>query len=90
MTFREPTVPVVANCTGKPITTVEQVKQELTSGLCSCVRWRDSVDFMTASGITSFYEIGPGRVLAGMVKRNNADAEVANVNDVESIQALMG
>jgi [acyl-carrier-protein] S-malonyltransferase len=88
LTFSEPSVPIVANCTGRPLTTVQEIKRELTSGLCTCVRWKDSVGYMTQSGITTFYEIGPGRVLSGMVKRINADADVTNVSDLESIRLL--
>ena len=88
LTFNEPSVPIVANCTGLPLTTVEDIKHELTSGLCTCVRWKDSVEYMMQSGITTFYEIGPGRALSGMVKRINADAEITNVSDPESIQLL--
>lgn len=88
ITINEPSVPIVANCTGLPITTAQEIKRELTSGLCTCVRWKDSVGYMTQSGITTFYEIGPGKVLSGMVKRINPDAEVINVSDLESIRLL--
>ncbi|MCH7521900.1 MAG: ACP S-malonyltransferase [Candidatus Marinimicrobia bacterium] len=88
LTFNEPSIPIVANCTGLPLTTVEEIKQELTSGICTCVRWKDSVGYMTQAGITTFYEIGPGKVLSGMVKRINADAEITNISDPESIQLL--
>ena len=88
LTFNKPSIPIVANCTGLPLTTVEEIKQELTSGLCTCVRWKNSVGYMTQAGITAFYEIGPGRVLSGMVKRINEDAEVTNVSDLETIKLL--
>ena len=88
LTFNKPAIPIVANCTGLPLTTVEEIKQELTSGLCTCVRWKDSVVNMTQAGITTFYEIGPGRVLSGMVKRISEDAEVTNVSDLETIKLL--
>ena len=88
LNFNEPSIPIIANCTGLPLTTVADIKHELTSGLCNCVRWKDSVEYMTRSGITTFYEIGPGKVLSGMVKRINEDAEVTNVSDLETIKAL--
>ncbi|MDE2860355.1 MAG: ACP S-malonyltransferase [Chloroflexota bacterium] len=80
--------PIVANCTGAPISTAGEIRTELTTGLCSCVRWRDCVQHMLQSGVNVFYEIGPGRVLAGMVKRIEPDAEVFNVGDVEGLQQL--
>ena len=88
LNFNEPSIPVVANCTGLSLTTAEEIKQELTSGLCNCVRWKDSVEYMIQEGITAFYEIGPGKTLSGMVKRINADAEITNISDAESIQLL--
>ena len=90
LTFHEPSVPIVANCTGQLITTAAEIKAELLSGLLSCVRWKDSVETMLSSGVSDFYEIGPGRVLAGMVKRINEEATVNNMNDLESIQLLTG
>jgi [acyl-carrier-protein] S-malonyltransferase len=89
LTFNEPSIPIVANCTGLPITTVREIKQELISGLCTCVRWKDSVAHMTQAGITTFYEIGPGRVLSGMVKRIDENAEVTNVSDLETIKVMI-
>ena len=80
--------PIVANCTGMPISTAAEIRTELTTGLCSCVRWRDCVQHMLESGVSIFYEIGPGRVLAGMVKRVEPDAEVFNVGDAEGVRQL--
>ena len=88
LTFNKPSIPIVGNCTGLSLTTVEDIKQELTSGLCTCVRWKDSVEYMTRMGINTFYEIGPGKVLSGMVKRINESAEVINVSDLETIKLL--
>lgn len=88
LNFNNPSVPVVANCTGLTITTTQEIKQELTSGLCTCVKWRDSIAHMIESGVNTFYEIGPGRALSGMVKRINEDVEVINVSDPESIKLL--
>lgn len=88
LSFSEPAIPVVANCTGLSINTIQEIKQELTSGLCACVKWRDSIAHMIQSGVTTFYEIGPGRALSGMVKRINEDVEVINVSDPESIKLL--
>ena len=90
ITFHAPSVPIIANCTGQPLTTIEEIKAELLSGLLSCVRWKDCVDTMLASGATDFYEMGPGRVLTGTVRRINEEANITNVSDLESLQALSG
>ena len=89
MPFKNPSVPLVANCTGQAIIDVEEIKTELLTQLCSCVRWSESVDYMARSGIRLFYEIGPGKVISGMVKRNIPDADITSVSDSESINQIV-
>ena len=86
--FKDPTVPIVANCTGKPLTKGEEAKQELISQISSCVQWKQSMDYMIGSGVSSFVEVGHGRALAGMVKRIDRSAEAVSVGDIASILAL--
>ena len=86
--FRDPEVPIVANCTGKPLTTGESVKQELVSQICDCVQWKRSIDYMVRAGVSNFIEVGPGKSLSGMVKRINKKANVASVGDIDSILSL--
>lgn len=88
MDFRDPEVPIIANCTGRPLMTSEEIKNELVTQMSGCVQWKRSVDQMISSGVTNFLEIGPGTALSGMVKRISGDANVANVTDMESITAL--
>ena len=89
MQFSEPTIPIIANCTGKPIHTVSEIKDELLQGLCSCVRWKETLEYMASQQVNSFYEVGPGKVLTGLVKRLNSDAHTVNISDMESINALI-
>ena len=86
--FKDPEVPIVANCTGKPLTTGESVKQELVSQICDCVQWKRSIDYMVRAGVSNFIEVGPGKSLSGMVKRINKEAKVASVGDIDSILSL--
>lgn len=88
LSFQTPHTPIVANCTGKPLTTIDEIKEELVSQLCSCVRWKETVEYMTGFGINQYYEVGPGKVLAGLVKRINENADAVNVSDLESINSL--
>jgi [acyl-carrier-protein] S-malonyltransferase len=53
--------------------------------LTSCVQWNNTVKFMLNDGITSFYEIGHGRILSGMVKRIDRSASIANIGDFASV-----
>ncbi len=86
--FRDPTVPIVANCDGQPLTTADSVKRELIAQICSCVQWKQSIDYMVKSGVSRFIEVGPGNVLSGLVKRIDRSAQVSSVGDVESILNL--
>ena len=86
--FRPPEVPIVANSTAKPVTTVDEVKKELLRQLCHCVQWQPSVEYMAGVGVSIFIEIGPGIVLSKLIKRIAKNAQVLNMNDLESIKAI--
>jgi [acyl-carrier-protein] S-malonyltransferase len=86
LNFRNPTIPIIGNTKALPLTTAEAVKEELLQQLCNCVQWRRSVDYMLAGGVTTFIEIGPGKVLAGLIKRINRDVKILNIGDAESIR----
>ncbi len=88
LSFKDPQIPIVANCTGKSLTTAESVKQELAAQICGCVQWKRSIDHMIDSGVVDFLEVGPGNALSGMVKRINKNASVSCVADIESILKL--
>ncbi len=88
MTFSDSSVPIVANCTGKPVTSASEIKSELLAQVCGTVQWKDTIDYMVGSGVSSFLEIGPGRALSGMVKRINRRAKIAAVGDLNSILKL--
>ena len=88
LNFRDPLVPIVANVTGKPLTTAEEVKQELVAQICSCVQWKQSMDYMIGYGVSQFVEVGPGRALSSMVKRFDRSAKAVSVGDMDSILRL--
>lgn len=90
LNFRDPVVPIVANCNSRPLTTADAVKGELVNGLCTCVQWRRSVTYMANSGVNHFYEIGPGRVLSSLIARVNREVQVTNVSSWNSIMELAG
>jgi [acyl-carrier-protein] S-malonyltransferase len=66
---RAPAVPIVANASVKPITDPVEIVHALIAQVTGTVRWRESIAFMAAQGVTTFYEIGAGKVLTGLVKR---------------------
>ncbi len=82
-------IPVYANVTAKPVQKAEEIRTLLEAQLTSAVRWEESVVSMASSGAASFIEIGPGKVLQGLVKRTNAGVEVRGVDKYEDIQKLI-
>ena len=88
LTFSDPTVPIVANCTGEPLLKADDVKQELITQICSCVEWERSIGYMLGSGVSQFFEVGPGKALSAMVKRIDSSAEAVSVGDMDAILRL--
>jgi [acyl-carrier-protein] S-malonyltransferase len=82
--FNDPTIPIIGNTTAQPLTTARAVREELLNQLCNCVLWQRSVEYMTGDGVSTFIEIGPGRVLAGLIKRIDRDVKILNIGDAES------
>jgi [acyl-carrier-protein] S-malonyltransferase len=85
--FSDPRVPIVANCSATPLKTASEVKEELRRQLTSCVQWKRSVGVMLESGIRRFVEIGPGRVLTGLVKRIDSSAELMNIGTLAAARS---
>ena len=77
--FRDPSIPIVANTTAQPITTAKAVKTELLNQLCHCIQWVRSIEYMIDSGVSTFIEIGPGKVLTGLIKRINGEVQTINI-----------
>jgi len=86
--FRDPATPVVANTTGQPMTSGEAVRAELLDQLSASVQWQRTIEFMIASGVGSVIEIGPGRVLTGLMRRINGDIKTTNIGDAEAVRNL--
>ncbi|MBN1856233.1 MAG: ACP S-malonyltransferase [Dehalococcoidia bacterium] len=86
--FTTPRIPVVSNVTAVPLTDAASIREELLSQLRRCIQWQSSVEFMTRSGITTFYEIGPGTVLSGLIRRISPEAHTINISGAEDIAAL--
>jgi len=76
---------LVSNVTGKSINEVAEIKNLLIKQIESRVKWRDSIKYMTQNGTTDFIEIGPGKVLTGLVKRIDREVKVSAINNEEDI-----
>jgi [acyl-carrier-protein] S-malonyltransferase len=86
--FRDPIVPIVANVTAQPLTTGEAVRTELLDQLRNSVQWQRSIEYMLGQSVTSVIEIGPGRVLTGLMRRIDRNVETANIGDADAVKAL--
>jgi [acyl-carrier-protein] S-malonyltransferase len=87
--FHDARIPVISNITGKPLVKSSEIKEELVYQLCSPVQWVDSVEYMVATGVDGFIEIGPGKVLTGLIKRINGNVKLANLGDMDSIRSYL-
>jgi [acyl-carrier-protein] S-malonyltransferase len=85
---KPPAVPVVANVLAQPITDPAEIVRRLVEQVTGTVRWRESVAFMAAQGVTTFYEVGAGKVLSGLVKRITKDARGIPIGTPEDIAAF--
>jgi len=85
--FLKPRPKIISNVTAKEEEDVNRIKPLLIDQITSRVRWRESVDYMIKQGVKDFLEIGPGKVLSGLVKKINRDVKVSNINSIEDIKS---
>jgi [acyl-carrier-protein] S-malonyltransferase len=86
--IKAPQVPLVANVLASPITDPADIRQRLVEQVTGTVRWRESVAYMAAQGVTTFYEIGAGKVLSGLVKRIAETASGVAIGAPQDIAAF--
>ena len=90
VTVNAPVVPVVANVVAQAISDPDEIKKRLVEQVTGTVRWRECVTYMTANGVTHVYEIGAGKVLAGLAKRIEANLTAASIGTPGDIDAALG
>jgi [acyl-carrier-protein] S-malonyltransferase len=88
LNFKEPKNILISNVTGKEISNSNELKYLLVRQIESRVRWRESVILMIDNGITQFIEIGPGKVLSGLIKRIDKNVKVSAINTEEDIKLI--
>jgi [acyl-carrier-protein] S-malonyltransferase len=88
-TFRDPTVPVVANVTGDYVRTAEAVKDALRRQVAGAVRWTDSINRLAADGFDTFVEVGPGRTLVGLNRQIQPDRAIYSTGDSKRLDTLL-
>ena len=88
LNFREPKNVLISNVTGKEINNKEELQDLLIKQIENRVRWRESVILMINRGVNKFIEIGPGKVLSGLVKRIDKSIKVSAINNEEDIKLI--
>jgi len=83
-----PQFPVLSNVTGREVATLPEIRQTLQEQVTSTVRWVDCMERLAALGCDLFVELGPGGVLAGLLKRTRKDVEVISAGDLASMRAF--
>jgi len=86
--FRKSDIPIVSNVDGQPSDDPDGIRSNLAKQITSSVQWVDSVQYMAAQGITEFFEIGPGTVLKGLIRKINRDLNVTNIRTPQDLDSL--
>ena len=86
VTVQPPRFPVLSNVTGEEVETPIEIRQTLQDQVTGTVRWMDCVERLAGLGCDFFIELGPGGVLAGLLRRTRKDADVMSVSDAESVR----
>jgi len=86
--FEKPKNVIISNVTGSETQEIEKIKELLIKQIESPVRWRESVIYMIKNGVTNFIEIGPGKVLSGLVKRIDKTINVNTINKIEDLKNI--
>lgn len=89
MSIKDAKVPVISNVTANPMTAASEIKEKLIEQLYSPVLWEDSVRKMIELGVDTFIEMGPGKVLTGLVKKVERSVKTFAVSDEDSFKAVI-
>jgi [acyl-carrier-protein] S-malonyltransferase len=87
LTFREPKVPVVTNVDARITTEPDQLRDALFRQVSAPVRWLESMQLLVQQGVDTVVEVGPGKVLSGLMRQTNRDVKCLNVEDAASLEA---
>lgn len=86
--FNDANTPIVSNFTAKPHTNRLEIKRNLLEQLTSTVLWNDCVQFMAGNTVSTFFEVGPSKVLRGLIRKINPELKVINIEKKEDLDAI--
>ena len=87
-TWNTPKCPLIANTTAAELANTEDIQNELFNQTFGPVKWVDTINRLAENGVEKIYEIGPGSVLKGMIKKINGNIEVVNISKLEDLENL--
>jgi [acyl-carrier-protein] S-malonyltransferase len=85
MTFSAPSIPVVANVSAAPVISAVESRRALIEQVSAPVRWQQSIEFLIKEGMQTFVEVGPGKVLCGLMRQINREVKCVNIEDSTSL-----
>lgn len=88
LTWNNPKFPIIANTTANELYNIENIQEELFKQTFGPVKWVDIINKLAENGVTKIYEIGPGSVLKGMIKKINSEIEVINISKLEDLETM--
>ena len=86
--FEDPNIDIISNVTAKPQKKSEEIKNLLIEQIEQPVRWRESINNMIGLGVNKFIEIGPGKVLSGLIKRIDRNVKLNQVNNLSDLENI--
>ena len=86
--FKKPLFDIICNVTSQSENDPEKIKKLLIEQICSTVKWRESIIHMSEKKITNFIEIGPGKVLSGMIKRTVKNINCFSINSIDDMKKI--
>ncbi len=89
ISWHDAKIPVVSNVTAEPVTSSQEMKELLIRQLYSPVLWQDSVEKMIDYGVDTFIEVGPGKVLSGLIKKIDRNVRIFSVSNESEVQAVV-
>ena len=87
--MNDPSVPLVANVMASPTSSASEIRDKLVEQVTGQVRWRETIEWFGANGVTNLMEVGSGKVLSGLARRINRDLSSSNVGSSEDVEKFI-
>jgi [acyl-carrier-protein] S-malonyltransferase len=85
--FSEPSIPVLSNVTGAPHESTDAIRANMVAQITGSVRWVECMQYLVGQGVEDAVECGPGKVLAGLMKRIDRSVSISNIGSISDLEA---